>query len=81
MAMITQTQSGAGFAGSFLSSLMTAFKAVAETITFHRTLRTLGELDDIALRDIGLTRGDLIDLRMASSAEALNAFTRMRFYR
>lgn len=81
MAMITETQSGVGFSDSFLSNLMMAFKAVAGTLRFHRTLRILGKLDDIALRDIGLTRSDLIDLQMASTAEAINALTRMRLYR
>ncbi|MDB5522588.1 MAG: hypothetical protein JWM58_351 [Rhizobium sp.] len=75
MAMITDTQATIGFSGSFLTRLMAAVHAVADVMRFHRTLRELGTLDDRTLRDIGLIRGDLIELRMASSAEALRALT------
>ena len=78
MAMVTEAHSAAGFSGSFLPSLMTAFRAVVGTLKFQRTLSELDDLGDRTLRDIGLTRADLIDLRMASSAEAMRALAFIR---
>ena len=75
MAMITETPSGAQYSASFSSSMTAAAQAVA------KTLNALDALDDRQLRDIGLTRRDLFDLRIASSADAVNAIGRVRFYR
>jgi uncharacterized protein YjiS (DUF1127 family) len=78
MAMMTETQSTIGFSDSLGTRLMAAFHAMTSMMRFHRTLRILEELNDIVLRDIGLTRGDLSDLRIASSEEAVRAMTRIR---
>jgi len=81
MAMITETPSGAQYSASFSSSISAAAQAVAGMFRFRKTLSALEALDDRQLRDIGLTRGDLVDLRMASSADAVNAIGRVRFSR
>jgi uncharacterized protein YjiS (DUF1127 family) len=51
--------------GRRLGALMAA---LGGWIRFRNTLTSLDELDDHALRDIGLHREDLIELRLASSA-------------
>ena len=81
MAMITETPSGAQYSASFSSSMTAAAQAVAGMFRFRKTLNALDALDDRQLRDIGLTRRDLFDLRIASSADAVNAIGRVRFYR
>jgi uncharacterized protein YjiS (DUF1127 family) len=79
--MITDTPSGARYSASLSSSLSAAAQAIAAMFRFRRTLKALEALDDRQLRDIGLTRGDLTDLRMASSADAVTALARIRFRR
>jgi uncharacterized protein YjiS (DUF1127 family) len=81
MAMITETSSGAQYSASLSSSMMAATQAIAGMLRFRKTLNALDRLDDRQLRDIGLTRSDLVDLRMASSTDAVNAIGRVRFYR
>lgn len=75
MAMFAETHS-APF------SLLQRAKMFARTrdwVRFHNTLAQLDELDDHMLRDVGLTRDDIIDLRLASSAdEKLVDLTRRR---
>jgi uncharacterized protein YjiS (DUF1127 family) len=79
MTMMTESQSGAGSPGAFISGVMAACRAVAEAMRFRRTLRILSELDDHALRDIGLTRSDLFDLYVATSPiDALATLKRIR---
>jgi uncharacterized protein YjiS (DUF1127 family) len=56
-----------------------AFARARDWVRFHTTLTQLDELDDHMLRDVGLTRDDIIDLRLASSAdEKLVDLTRRR---
>jgi uncharacterized protein YjiS (DUF1127 family) len=53
--------------------------ALGGWIRFRNTITTLDELDDHALRDIGLHRDDLIELRLASSpTQALVTAARRR---
>jgi uncharacterized protein YjiS (DUF1127 family) len=53
--------------------------AVKEWLSFRNTFNLLDELDDNALRDVGLTRDDLIDLRLATSfADTLANIKRRR---
>lgn len=75
MASLARTQS------TSLSLLQTAraFARASDWARFHNTLSQLDELDDHMLRDIGLTRDDIIDLRLASSAsDTLGDITRRR---
>lgn len=81
MAMITDTPSGAQYSASLSSSMTAAAQAIAGMFRFRKTLNALEALDDRQLRDIGLMRGDIADLRMASSADAVNAIGRVRFRR
>lgn len=81
MAMITETSTGARYSGSFTASITAALQAVARMLRFRVTLNALDRLDDNQLRDIGLTRHDLFDLRNASSADTLGALSRIRIYR
>lgn len=81
MAMITDTPSGARYSASLTASLSAAAQAIATMFRFHRTLKALDMLDDWQLKDIGLTRGDITDLRMASADHALGALARIRFRR
>ena len=62
-------------------SLWGIVSAVAEKIRERRGLRTMLELDDHLLRDIGVTRGDVayaaqLPLTWNASAELLNLSTR-----
>jgi uncharacterized protein YjiS (DUF1127 family) len=79
--MITDTPSGARYSASLSSSLSAAAEAIATMFRFSRTLKALDMLDDRQLRDIGLTRGDLADLRMASADHAFGALARIRLRR
>lgn len=82
MTMITLSRSGTGLAGSLLSGPTAVIRAMTETMKFRNTLRRLEELDDHMLRDIGLSRNDLMDLRLASSpAETFATLRRMRLFR
>ena len=65
MAMITETQSTAGFSGSFLSGMMASLTSFISMMTSRKTLTALDTLNDAMLRDIGLQRGDLCQARMA----------------
>lgn len=79
MAMIIETPAGARYSGSFTASVRAALQAAVRMLRFRVTLNALDRLDDNRLRDIGLTRQDLFDLRSASSADALDAISRIRF--
>ena len=65
MALFAETQTM-----SSLSLLQSAksFARARDWMRFHKTLSRLDELDEHMLRDIGLTRDDIADLRLASSA-------------
>jgi hypothetical protein len=68
--------------GSFLAGPRALIEAIADAIRFRKTLGKLEELDDHMLRDIGLSRSDLLDLRLASSAaETYATLRRMHLYR
>jgi uncharacterized protein YjiS (DUF1127 family) len=79
--MITDTPHGARYSASFKSSMSAAIRAIAAMLRFRRRLNALSALDDRMLQDIGLTRSDLIELRIASSRDAVNALSRIRFRR
>jgi uncharacterized protein YjiS (DUF1127 family) len=72
---------GVAFATHSFSLLQTAkaFARASDWGRFRNTLSQLDELDEHMLRDIGLTRDDIIDLRLASSGdEKLGDLTRRR---
>lgn len=76
MAMFAETQPISSL--SLLQSAK-AFARARDWMRFHTTLSRLDELDDHMLRDIGLTRDDIADLRLASSTiETASALVRRR---
>jgi uncharacterized protein YjiS (DUF1127 family) len=79
--MITDTPNGARYSASFKSSMSAAIQAIAAMLRFRRRLNALSALDDRLLQDIGLTRSDLIELRTASSIDAVNALSRISLRR
>jgi uncharacterized protein YjiS (DUF1127 family) len=79
---MTESKSGARLSGSFLAGPRALIEAIADAIRFRKTLTKLEELDDHMLRDIGLSRSDLFDLRLASSAaETFATLRRLHLYR
>jgi uncharacterized protein YjiS (DUF1127 family) len=60
MTMIHETQIAAGHAGTFLSRIAEVVRSFAALIQARREFKHLNALDDYMLRDIGLSRDDLI---------------------
>ncbi len=82
MMTITESKSGTRLSGSLLAGPRALIEAIADSIRFRNTLRKLEGLDDHMLKDIGLSRSDLMDLRLASSAaETFATLRRMHLYR
>jgi uncharacterized protein YjiS (DUF1127 family) len=65
MAMTNHTHFTAGISGSFVSRMLDSLQSFTSRIQSRSTLREISELDEHLLRDIGLTRDDVRDARMA----------------
>ena len=65
MAMLTETQSAKI---GFLDRFAAIAAAIGDLRRARATVRDLGTLDDHMLRDIGLSRSDLIEIERASPA-------------
>lgn len=76
MTMMTETRTAGMTFADRLSALAATFGAMRRT---RKTLRDLSMLDDSMLRDIGLSRADLLDVRtMPLSSDPVAVLRRAR---